>query len=171
MVALSDGVVMLNAVSRSWPLGRRFRIYLAYALSGAALGTWLSFFLLFGTYYLSRPKLPDVARGLIYSLSNHGGRAYLSSVDTTALSLAMVAAFTAFCLGFLVVPKDLRTSADRQAGWAVRWGATHDAELAQYWGPKVVTGVSVIIGAALIWFFGADLAAALVAHGVILHWT
>jgi hypothetical protein len=127
---------------------------------------WLFFY-----YFSSRPKEPQRELGLVYPLNNHGSHVYVSKVETTGLSLLMIAFFLGLLLAIAIVPKE----PSLPPAWMPRWmtyvsfstKTTWNEPTPRMWG---IFFLSFSFYLLIIVFAGRSIIDFAISLGAAMHW-
>src|SRR3954462_652344 len=151
-------------------MSRAARNYIACAAGGLCLASFSTYLILFFHYFSSHPAEPDLSRGLVYSLNNHGSYVYLSNGEATGLGLLGIAFVVGFLTGIVAVPKESILPLRGTPRWLTYVSATYRTDLANSSVPMKV----IFMGSAVSWWLifslvGDPITSFAVSCGFILH--
>jgi hypothetical protein len=82
------------------------RLYLSCFSAGLLIGAFATYIWLFYQYVGTRRSLPDISRGFVYPLNNHGSYHYLNAADAMGMRLNSWIFEPMLLLLIIVIPKD-----------------------------------------------------------------
>lgn len=146
------------------------RMDVTAAACAIAVASFGAFLLLFFAYFVLRPAQPQPMLGMVYLLSNHGGRVYVTAAELTGLSLLMKVFLAALALTIVSAPKVFTRVRQTTPRWLRDAGVSVKIDMgarpsSRFWRVFVLSAGLYV---AVISFAGRWIVDALISRGIIL---